>query len=923
MSRFRSFRRARKSFAHSAPVLVLRLSACAALIAAAYSSNAWAGTVAYTSTSDGNLATPGNWQGGALPAATDTASFGPTTPATLILQNTSVTLQGLMYTPGTPATSLTLSTTGAGSTALTLGGIANTSSSQQTISVSGANATLNLSGATASISGNVAVVTNGIFAITNFSAGASAGSASIQSLNGATVTFNGASAESANIVSSGGHVYFIGGSSAGSSSLTIDTSAVLGFQNTSTAASSSITNNGLTTFAGTASAGTATINNSGSFAMSNASTLASATLQNSGTTTFSGTASGGSSIISNAGSLIFTGTATAGQASINNRGSGTVAFDQSADASQAQIINTGSIDLSGMQQTLSVGSLAGSGSVALGANTLTLGALDHDDLISGVISGIGGINKTGSATLILSGASLYSGSTSVLAGTLEIDGSIHSPITVGPAAVLTGSGSTSSAVQIAALGSLRPSGIFHIGGDLTLSSQSALQVAVTPSGSSSEVTVDGHATISGANLNVSESGVATDYVPGRSYTILTAQQGVAGTFSQVASSLPLLAPQVHYAADDVTLTLNQVALGGSGPVTGINNIISSGTDSSSSGSGSSAALVIGLDNLNSTALAQALSTLGASSYGAIRRIELEDADDFPRAIVEHRFSEAAPDADQSPAWIELQAQRGTDGNGGSADWVRSGLIGGVQLERSETSSLSVAAQYLRSTMQLGGGNNGSGQRFDIGLDASTYRGAILLDGTLAYGQNSYDVHRFIAFGDYRQGPSANSGGDVFSVRGEIALPMLWQGFAVTPYAALQGTMANADSFQEGGGAATDLYGDARRENIITNSLGIRAKSSDALVNDLFGQASWYLSASLAWLHQSGCLDGQVEASLQADPTHTPFLSSAPSIGHDRAAGDVAINTRWSSGWHIQLRLAADAGRAIHSTEAYAGAGYDF
>jgi autotransporter-associated beta strand protein len=923
MSRFRSFRHARKSFNRSAPVFVARLSACAALIAAAYSTQGHAATVGFTSTGDGNLATPANWQSGALPAATDTASFGPTTPAALILQNTSLTLQGLLYTPGTSATTLTLSTTGAGSTALTLGNITNSSSTQQTISVSGANATLNVSGSNAIVSGNVQIVSNGTFAATNFSNGASAGSASIQSLNGATLTFNSASAGSATIATSGpqGAVYFTGASSAGTSHVTVNSSAVLGFEGNSNAASSTIINNGLAAFAGTSSAGTAAINNSGSLAISNASTLANATLQNTGTATFSGTASGGNSSIGNAGSVTFTGTASAGQALIGNSASGTLFFSQAADASQAQISNSGSIDLSGMQQTLSIGSLTGSGSVALGANTLTLGALGHEDLISGVISGTGGIDKTGSGALTLSGANLFTGPTSVLAGTLEIDGSIQSLVSVSAAAVLTGSGSTSSSVQVEALGALRPTGIFQIGGDLTISSQGVLQVAVTPSGQSSEVTVNGHATISGANLSVSESGVATDYVPGRSYTILTAQQGVAGTFAQVASSLPLLAPQVHYATDDVTLTFNQVAINGGGPATGINNIIGSVTGSSSSGS--SSALVTGLDNLNSTSLAQALSSLGASSYGSMRRIELEDADDFPRAVVEHGFSAVASDGDQSPAWVELVAQRGADGSASSGEWQQSGLMGGVQVQRQENSTVNVAAQYLRSNMQLGSGNNGSSARFDIGLDATTSRGPLLLDGTLAYGQSSYDVHRFIAFGDYRQGPTANSGGDVFSARGEIALPVVWQGFALMPYAALQGTMANAYSFQEGGGAATDLYGDARRENIITNSLGLRARSNQAIESNSLGNASSYLSASVAWLHQSGCLDGQVQATLLADPTHTTFLSNASSIGHDRAAADLAVNTRWSSGWHLQLRLAAEAGREIHSVEAYAGAGLDF
>ena len=677
--------------------------------------------------------------------------------------------------------------------------------------------------------------------------GANAGSASIQSLNGAVVTFNGASAGSATITASGirGAVYFVGGSSASGRNhyIVVDGAAILAFQGTSTVASSNDYQQWFSgTFAGTSSAGSSTILNNGSLTVSNASSLASAKLQNVGTTTFSGTASAGQSNITNsgtmifgdqtsagsatvrnAGSLSFSDTSSAGQASIVNGTAGTILFTLSANAAQAQITNSGSIDLSGMQQTLSIGSLGGSGSVILGSNTLTIGELGHDGTISGVISGAGGINKTGSGALVLSGANLYTGATGVLAGTLEIDGSIQSSIAVSASALLTGSGSTSSAVQVAASGSLRPTGTFHIGGDLALSPGGVLQVAVTPSGSASEVTVDGHAGVAGANLSVSESGAATDYVAGRSYTILTAQQGVAGTFAQVTSGLPLLAPQVHYAADDVTLTFNQVAINGPGPASGINNIISSGSGTSSGSSSTSTALVTGLDNLDSTSLAQALSSLGASSYGAMRRIELEDADDFPRTVVEHRFSTPTGD-DQSPAWVELRAQHGSSRKRRlSADWVQSGLIGGVQLQRTDTNSISIAAQYLRSNMTLGGGNNGSSERFDVGLDATTYRGPILLDGTLSYGQTSYNLHRFISFGDYRQGPTSNSGGDVFSVRGEIALPTVWQGVMLMPYAALQGTMANADSFQEGGGAATDLYGDARRENIITNSLGVRAR----------------------------------------------------------------------------------------------------
>jgi outer membrane autotransporter protein len=195
---------------------------------------------------------------------------------------------------------------------------------------------------------------------------------------------------------------------------------------------------------------------------------------------------------------------------------------------------------------------------------------------------------------------------------------------------------------------------------------------------------------------------------------------------------------------------------------------------------------------------------------------------------------------------------------------------------------------------------------------------------LSYGQHHDDVRRYIAFGSYQEGPNANSGGNDFTGRGEVATRLSWRGVSFMPYAALQWTMANADSFEEGGGAATDLFGGARRENLVTSSLGVRARSIGLWPSTLVGGISMTsLSGGLAWIHQSGCLDGQVVASFLEDTAHTPFLSTAGSIGADRAEANLAVNTTWSSGWHLQLRLSGDAGHAIHSAEAFAGVGVDF
>ncbi len=81
---------------------------------------------------------------------------------------------------------------------------------------------------------------------------------------------------------------------------------------------------------------------------------------------------------------------------------------------------SGFFELSGFSTT--IGSLAGGGTVLLGAGTLTLGGDNTSTTFGGVISGSGGLTKTGSGTFTLSGPNSYTGLTEVSRGTLVLDG---------------------------------------------------------------------------------------------------------------------------------------------------------------------------------------------------------------------------------------------------------------------------------------------------------------------------------------------------------------------------------------------------------------------------------------------------------------------------------------------------------------------
>lgn len=110
--------------------------------------------------------------------------------------------------------------------------------------------------------------------------------------------------------------------------------------------------------------------------------------------------------------------------------------------------------------TITLGSISGGGDVHLGANTLSLGALDTDMTISGVIDGSGGLTKTGAGTLTLTGANTYTGTTTISDGELKLGtgGSIDGDVVDDALLRFAGSDDYTFAHAISGGGTVRISG---------------------------------------------------------------------------------------------------------------------------------------------------------------------------------------------------------------------------------------------------------------------------------------------------------------------------------------------------------------------------------------------------------------------------------------------------------------------------------
>jgi outer membrane autotransporter protein len=551
---------------------------------------------------------------------------------------------------------------------------------------------------------------------------------------------------------------------------------------------------------------------------------------------------------------------------------GTLQLASGASLASALTINAGTFAING---NTSIGNLSGSGgAINLASGILTVNSSANSTLAS-TISGAGGLTKAGNGTLSLTGANSYTGATTVSAGTLAVNGSITSNVTVGSGGTLGGTGTIVG--NVVTTGNLAPGnsiGTLTVNGNYTQSAGSTYTVEVNAAGQTDKLNVTGTATINGGTVAVqAQSG---SYARNTTYTILTANGGVSGTYSNLTSNFAFLTPSLSYDANNVYLSLvmNQSAFA-AGALTPNQYAVGTALDQSwASATGDFSTVLNALSVLSTQQGPQALNQISGQPYADFGTVNVQGSTLFMNAVgqqlsaarggvggsgqrqaLAQACDAEACDAATGPwgVWVSgLGGFGNVLGNGNSQTLTYNfiGTAAGIDYRVTPNVLLGVAAGYTYGQQWV---DSFFGKGWSNTLNVTAY-GSFTLDGFYAdalagyaYSNNQLQRQLFIPG---LQGRTANGSAGANQFLGQLETGYRIGVFAltattVTPFARLQLASVNQAAFQEWGASSLSLNVAQQTTNSVRTTFGADLAASFGLGN----QRTLDMGVRVGWLHE--------------------------------------------------------------------------
>jgi len=556
----------------------------------------------------------------------------------------------------------------------------------------------------------------------------------------------------------------------------------------------------------------------------------------------------------------------------------------------------GVLDISRASQATTITSLSGAGMVQLGGNVLMLthasgtfaGALT-DGGLSGA-SGGGLVVSSGRETL--TGQNTYSGPTGVAAqGELDLAGSLASGVlnlgvlvnagSIGGTVVNQGWLANSGRIAGSVISSGLLTGQGHVGGSLSVSGTVAptyqgfvvggnyqqgpgssylVQASPLQSGLSSQIVVNGQASLAqGAGIALAPVSSGALYTKGARYTVLTANQGVTGTYTLGGNTTLSAVLGIATAYDAQHVYLDVVQNRSLMDVGSTRNEVSTLGGVQSLPAASS--IFTAVANLpTDAAIRGAADQLSGDIHASARGTFLEDSH-FIRDAVNDRLgalggnatsgvsSTSVPAANGLAWWGQFLGSwghRDSDGNAAGVSSSLGGFVIGADMPVGEVTHVGVLGGYTQTSLQAQARRSSdSSDDAHLGLYAGSQWGAWGLRGGLAYSGHTFDSTRGVAFGNINEQVLGHGKASTEQAFAEGGYLVQSQRVSFEPFAQAAYVRLDSDGFTEQGGAAA-LHVQGEDNALSYSTLGARAGTHFQLNGDVFDA-----HAMLGWRHAFG------------------------------------------------------------------------
>jgi outer membrane autotransporter protein len=582
----------------------------------------------------------------------------------------------------------------------------------------------------------------------------------------------------------------------------------------------------------------------------------------------------------------------------------------------------GIFDISRTWQTTTVQSLSGAGLVQLGDTTLDLtnasgnfaGQIDD----GGIGGGTGGRLIVSSGHETLSGANTFTGATGISApATLDVEGSLASGVVnlgtlidngsiagnVVNGGVLAGHGSIGG--SLAATGIVAPGNAagqyqtLSVGGDFTQSAGSAYLVQLNPAqpGNSSLIAVAGSATLGvGAGIGLAAAPWGL-YQIGSRYTVLSAAQGLTGSYQLTshAALSAVLGVTPSYDASHVYLTVAQVR-----PLTAI-----AGTPNETSllaaaqGMPASTSVFTALANLpTDAAIRAAADQVSGEIHATTQGVLLEDSR-YVRDAVTNRLRQAGEGATAGgPAvqqgqgdlawWGQFVGSWGhgdSDGNAATTKHTSGGFLVGADHALGNHGRFGVATGYTQTSVNSPArAASASSRDLDLSVYAGAQFGRLGLHAGAAWGWHALDATRVVGVPGLAGHELSRYDADTAQLFAEADYRLDFKRSTFEPFAQVAQVHLHSDGFQEHGGAA-DLVGGSATRTISYSTLGARMATGFPF----HGNQQLSLHGMLGWRRAWNHLDTATQMAFAGGSPS--FVVNGLPIARDAVAADAGLTVQ--------------------------------